>query len=427
MSCSSNEFVQNNTETNNEDSVYPAHEPFGEGIGINPGEVVWGFDPNAVAWDGTGYWWNESNFNSEIIHNLLEKSLLELTNQDNAENAWDELFKYYNQNHGINNGYQQGQKLAIKVNINGSGVSDNDNSGNTNLSYTNPYLLKELLLSLVKDARVNPKDITVYDVSRLFPEYMIDLCTKDQLKGIQFVDRSNAQRDENVKLTFSNNFETVDSYLPTCVTQANYLINLANLKGHSFGITLTAKNHFGSFLNSSELRPPLEANLHQWLTRKEMNIYSPLVDLIANMELGGKTILYILDALIVASSEGIEMTKENTTWKMEPFNENFTCSIFLSQDPLAIDSVGADFLAAEPTVYEYNSEVRDSSNENYLHEGGMVSDAPSGIKYKNQNGIVKNLGIHEHWNNIQEKKYSGNFNKKGILLKQILLKKNNSN
>lgn len=65
------------------------------------------------------------------------------------------------------------------------------------MSYTNPVLLKALLISLVKEGGVNPSDITVYDVSRLFPDYMVKMCTDGELKGIQFVDWGNGVVDEN--------------------------------------------------------------------------------------------------------------------------------------------------------------------------------------------------------------------------------------
>ena len=98
------------------------------------------------------------------------------------------------------------------------------------------------------------------------------------------------------------------------------------------------------------MRPPKGANLHQWLTKSEMGIYSPLVDLMANANLGGKTVLYMLDAFICAPSEGASITAENSKWQQTPFNGDYTSSIFVSQDPVAIDSVGADFLNNEPAV-----------------------------------------------------------------------------
>lgn len=184
-------------------------------------------------------------------------------------------------------------------------------------------------------------------------------------------------------------------------------------KGHSYGITLCGKNHFGSFLNENAMRPPEGANLHQFLTRNEMGIYSPITDLMANEQLGRKTVLYLLDALICATSEGASVTAESARWQQMPFNGNYTSSVFVSQDPVAIDSVGADFLINEPSVTDRNGALRNNPNvENYLHEAGLVGSAPSGTVYYNGNGEkVTNLGVHEHWNNAAEKKYSRNLGK----------------
>ncbi len=100
-----------------------------------------------------------------------------------------------------------------------------------------------------------------------------------------------------------------------------------------------------------------------------------------------------------------------------------TSSVFVSQDPVAIDSVGADFLMNEPVVADRNGALKDNSNvENYLHEAGLVRDAPSGNVYQNGNGeIVTNLGVHEHWNNSAEKLYGRNLGKdEGIELISIV-------
>lgn len=291
------------------------------------------------------------------------------------------------------------------------------------MSYTNPVLLKALLTSLVEEAGVAPSDITVYDVSRLFPDYMVELCTGGKLRGVQFVGRNNGVADENAPIQWSHQFSGKVNYLPTCVTEAKYVINLANLKGHSYGITLCGKNHFGSFINGNLMRPPEGANLHQWLTRNEMGIYSPLVDLMANADLGGKTVLYMLDALICAPSEGASITADNAKWQQAPFNGGYTASVFVSQDPVAIDSVGADFLMNEPTVTSRNGALRNNPTvENYLHEAGLVSHAPSGTAYTDSQGHpVSNLGVHEHWNNSTQKQYSRNLGRgEGIELVQIM-------
>ena len=64
----------------------------------------------------------------------------------------------------------------------------------------------------------------------------------------------------------------------------------------------------------------------------------------------------------------------------------------------------------EPTVTERNGALQNNPNvENYLHEAALVYDALSGTVYYNGNGDpVKNLGVHEHWNNSMDKQYSRN-------------------
>ena len=406
-------FQLTSSETLPYDGVYPQHEPYGIGIGAMPGRVVWAHNPDCVEWDGSGYWWELDHFDEDAIQSMVDKSIASLSGQETVQTGWEALFQAHNQSRGKTGGYAIGEKIAIKANINGSAVMDDDTSGETKMSYTNPVLLKVLLTSLVEKAGVRPADITVYDVSRLFPDYMVELCTKGNLKGIHFVGRNNGVADENAPIQWSYQFSGKMNYLPTCVTEAEYVINLANLKGHSYGITLCGKNHFGSFINGNLMRPPEGANLHQWLTRNEMGIYSPLVDLMANADLGGKTVLYMLDALICAPSEGASITGDNSRWQQAPFSGNYTASVFVSQDPVAIDSVGTDFLMNEPAVTGLNGSLRNNPTvENYLHEAGLVADPPSGTTYTDSQGnIAANLGVHEHWNNSIDKQYSRNLGK----------------
>ena len=130
----------------------------------------------------------------------------------------------------------------------------------------------------------------------------------------------------------------------------------------------------------------------------------------------------MLDAIICAPSEGASITEKNSKWQQIPFDNDYTSSIFVSQDPVAIDSVGADFLNNEPVVTSNNHSAENITNENYLHEAGLVSNAPSGTDYTDGNGhAVANLGVHEHWNNSSEKLYSRNLGKEeGIELIQII-------
>lgn len=397
--------------TEHQEHAFPRHKPVGTGRGTVPGRVVWAHEPSAVNWDGSGFWWQTEHFSEQTVSRMVKESIALLGEKKSAADGWDALFRFSNHSRGRNSGggYKRGEKIAVKANINGSGVFGNDDSGRTAMSYTNPVLLKCLLLSLVEDAGISPGDITVYDVSRIFPKYMEGLCTEGKLSGVRFIGRNNAQPDKSSPIIWSRKFEGRTNYLPMCVTEADYLVNLANLKGHSYGITLCAKNHFGSFLNGNEMRPPEGANLHQWLTAEKMKLYSPLTDLMANARLGGKTVLYMLDALICAPSEGAAITEQNSRWQQSPFNGHFTASLFTSQDPVAIDSVGADFLISEPAVTEHNRAAASTASENYLHEAAAADSPPSGTKYTDGAGnAVKSLGVHEHWNDSMHKQYSRN-------------------
>ena len=160
------------------DGVYPQHEPYGTGIGAMPGRVVWAHNPDCVEWDGEGWWWELSHFDEAAILDMVNDGIASLGGRETVREGWDALFQAHNQSRGKTGGYAAGEKIAIKANINGSAVMDDDTSGETKMSYTNPVLLKALLTSLVEEAGVKPTDITVYDVSRLFPDYMVELCTQ---------------------------------------------------------------------------------------------------------------------------------------------------------------------------------------------------------------------------------------------------------
>jgi len=402
-----------------ENTVFPNHAPIGEARGVMPGRVTWTWNRKSVNWDGSGYWWELNHFDENVIQELTDKGIANLAGAATAKDGWNALFEYNNKERGRSGGYQAGQKIAIKANINGAAEYDDDPHGHSGDSYTNPVVLRCLLVSLVREAGVAPEDITVYDVTRIFPDYMQELCQKDITNGVNFVGRDNGVADESAPIVWSALKNSTVNYLPTCVTEADYLINLANLKGHNYGITLCGKNHFGSFINTWRMRAPQEAGLHGNVSQRKLNAYSVLVDLMGNYQLGAKTMLYMFDALICPSENTITIAPENSLWEQPPFNGDYTCSLFFSQDPVAIDGVGADFLINEPVCTRNNSSLRNNKYcENYIHEAALAGNPPSGTEYLDGNGEkMKSLGVHEHWNNVEEKKYSRNFGKdRGIEL-----------
>ena len=82
-------------------------------------------------------WWN-----AELRLWLVRK----MSSQPGAR-----CFTAHNMSHGGQGGYQTGQKIAIKTNMNGSVTYGDDQRRKTRERYTNPVLLR-VLLSMVEDA-----------------------------------------------------------------------------------------------------------------------------------------------------------------------------------------------------------------------------------------------------------------------------------
>lgn len=392
------------------------HGVYGKGVGINPGRVVWAHDPSSVDWNGVGFWWSRENYGENTVLQMLNDSLVALTGKATPVQAWKALFEYKR-----SGGYKVGQKIAIKVNMNGVG----DELNLSNAGFTSPVALKALLVSLV-NAGVRANDITVYDATRIIPYYVRQMCSEGALGGVNFryydvTGANDCVADTSAPIKWSDSFVGETTYYPLCVTQATYLIDLANLKGHDLaGVSLSAKNHFGSIMNSNRSNAPHTAGLHKFVAAHDFNLqpgwiwsqrpmgtYTPLVDMLASDYLGGKTVLYMLDGLICSQTQGAQISLKSK-FKSAPFNNDWTSSLLISQDPIALDSVGVDILYAEPSINEYAYVIQEGTTlENYLHEAANAPNAPSGIVYKNGKGRpVGSLGVHEHWD--ENKEYSRN-------------------
>jgi hypothetical protein len=193
------------------------------------------------------------------------------------------------------------------------------------------------------------------------------------------------------------------AYLPQCVTEAKYLVNVGLARAHGLmGVTQTAKNLFGSVYFEGPGFTPQP--LHGYASRDlPMGSYNCLVDLMAHKHLGGKTLLYLSDCLYVATSQNGRVVK------YQSFGDHWCSSLFASQDPVAIDSVVLDFIRNEPTAEECRGRP-----ENYLHEAALAGKPPSGTVYdpSQEHTPATSLGVHEHWNNANDKQYSRNLGKR---------------
>jgi hypothetical protein len=140
--------------------------------------------------------------------------------------------------------------------------------------------------------------------------------------------------------------------------------------------------------------------------------YRAHVDLMGHPEIGDKSILYLLDGLF----SGYYWEAVPVKWTSSPFGDegegDWPSSIFGSQDPVAIDSVGYDFLLAEwpDVVLNGDGASLQGGAEDYLHEAAQADNPPSGTFYDPDNNgtAMSSLGVHEHWNNAADKQYTRN-------------------
>src|SRR3989339_74724 len=371
--------------------------PIGTAKGINPGRVVWVYEPSAAIWNGsTGYWWDDNGTNQSAVESMISRSVRSLTNASTDALSWDALFKYFNQNHGRGSvGYTSGDKIAIKINLNNNRT---DYVVTDNQLDASPHMVLSLLRQLVNKAGVPQSDITVYDAVRVIPNHIYNKC-KNEFPNVVLVDVNGTNgRVKKVWQTniikYSNSSNTAGKAIPTVVYQAKYVINMSLMKGHNnAGVTFTAKNHYGS----------IDGPEHTYInaSKRPFGSYNTLVDLIGHKELGGKTMLFLVDALYGTN----DVDNPPSKFLLPPFNNKWSSSLLVSQDPIAIDSVGFDFINSE-----FGGQAFVVNSDSYLHESAKANAPPSGTFYDPEGDGTRlgSLGTHEHWNNSTDRKYSRN-------------------
>ena len=371
-----------------------------KGIGIYPGRVVYAHNPAAVKFNGKGIWWEDQYTIPEEVKKMFTESLCSLTEKNNTVDAWDALFRNFN---GDGEPYKKGEKIVIKLNMN------QDGGGGGSMHIPSPQLIEALVSELIHAAGANPADITITDPSRSIGDQIYNRFINNadvEMKNVRFVvqNRINAVPDKTDPIYFADG---QIGYVSTDYTAAKYLINLAVFRVHdAFGVTLCGKNHFGSVkFDSDEVFVPI--NMHpSW--DNGYGKYSHITDLIAFKHLGGKTLLYMIDGLYTAYHQG-----DNTVRKMKSFGNEYPSSLFMSQDPCAIDSVAYDYLSVEIALNsEMKSQMAANAPDNYIIEAAYADAPPSNTNYDpNKTGVRVSLGAYEHWNNDTDKQYSRNLGK----------------
>lgn len=421
------------------------NQPMGSGQGVNPGRVVWVWNPKATNADCINAFdlYKPENTNQGVVNKMVVDGITQLGGMENLHESWDAIFRSFNYKKSMKDrGYTRGEKFFIKINqgtANGKLRRIDEKSGfDIPKRYTEsqkakegkygtceayPNAILEILRELVYVVGVDQKDIAIgdpishifghnYDVwATEFPEVIyVD-------KSYTFFGRTLIHPTEEDLIYYSD--KTQSDKLFDIIENADYLINVANLKPHGrAGISLTAKNHFGSHARRSAF------HMHYSLispfsvgnpTNSGYQKYRVMVDLMGSKYLGQNTLLYVVDGLYGGGS--IE-TKVPVKYFMPPFNNDWSNSIFLSQDQVALESVCYDFIRTEWSgTYKHNSAnnvhgLMSNVNgvDDYLHQAADASNWPDGIIYDPDNSgkALGSLGVHEHWNNAAKKQYSRN-------------------
>lgn len=296
------------------------------------GKVVHVHSEDATFWNGQTDYWNFVD--QDVLNNMIDQGVMALTGTSTAANAWRALLP----------NYRTGEGIAIKINLNNSWSCDDADGYIDALIQPVNAIVRGL-----KQIGVAEMDIWIYDALRWMPNRLVN---GSQYPDIQYFDRGGACRnlagfdsnDPTAYVVFSS-----PSGIPTPSTRkitdvlvnASYLINMPIMKNHTgSGVTLSFKNHLGTVSN-----PDLHDYIYLWgnLYRTD---YNPLVNLYQNPHILEKTILIVGDGLFACKER-----EDGWPSLWATFGHQLPNSLFLATDPVAIDCIMCDFLAAETRDY----------------------------------------------------------------------------
>jgi hypothetical protein len=421
-----------------------ANQPMGTAVGIYPGRVVWVHRPEATNENcnpgAVGHeWFRAENFNQAVVDTMVSVAIRRMTGTSSDSAAWNAIFRFHNTTRGKGAvGYLPGEKVFIKTNATSSWYGQfnfSDLSYNTSSSYyavseTSPPVVLSVMRQLIHVIGVAQSDIYVGDPMKHIYKHDYEYWHAE-FPNVHYLDTdgyTNLGREKALKSTtavikFSDRGTvlkmggttgasfTADS-LYAIFEQAEYVLNIPQLKGHKRGgVTMFAKNHFGSHTRGDAF------HLHGGLVtpneypntpyRTDYGMYRVQVDFMGHRLTGKKNLFYLMDALWATDYELDQPIK----WQMAPFNNDYMSSVFASLDPVAIESVGYDFLRAEFTAARgAGTYPQLPATDDYLHQAADSTNWPTGIRYdpENDGTVLGSLGTHEHWNDSLHMQYSRN-------------------
>jgi hypothetical protein len=293
----------------------------------------------ATHWDFASGWYG-SQVEQSVVNEMVNHGLMQLTGMTSVAAAWGALLP----------DYAPGQKIAVKVNFNNASCGDSDNQIDALIEPVNA-----LIGSLVA-AGIQEDDVWIYDASRRMPSRFY---SRRQYTSALYIATDCADQtptfghvDPSLRVPFAD-AGLNDRWLPDLLYEATYLVNMPILKGHGIHpVTLGFKNHFGTIDNITGWGSEPD-NLHYHIYPGH-EFYNPdsLVDIYANPNIGGKTVLTVGDGLFGAPGASAEPVRWGT------FGDNAPNSLFFSADPVASDCVMADVIRREWTwlsdaTYDY--------------------------------------------------------------------------
>ncbi len=418
------------------------NQPIGIAKGIYPGRVVWEWNPNATNENCTNTfgdgWFMNKNTDIDVVDSMVSDAILKLTGKNSVKEAWDVLFKYFNREHGKGDvSYKDGEKIFIRTNqvSASSGTYDKNtfeilNQKRYGMAETSPQVTLAILRQLLNGYGIKQENISIGDPMKHMYKHVFDMW-HNEFPNVIYIDSDAklgrtapvkpvqpsiyySDRGTVLKTNGTSGSPVYSDYFPTVITQANYMVVIPALKAHARGgVTLNAKIHFGSNLRGGA------AHLHGGLVapneenndpmRTGYGLYRVQVDLMGDKYLGGNTILFLVDGLW----GGSEANDPPRKFQMAPFNNDWTSSIFMSQDQVALESVCFDFLKAEYTAERtpfYGDYPQMPGADDYLNQAADSAYWPPNIKYdpENDGSALGSLGVCEHWNNPTDKEYSRN-------------------
>jgi hypothetical protein len=286
---------------------------------------------SATNWDfDSGYYGDYVD--QGTVNEMVDRGVMELADTSLVGDAWRALIP----------DYSPGKAIAIKVNLNNShACSDSDFAIDALIHPVNAVVRG------LRQIGVAEEDVWIYDAIRSIPDRFVNGCLYPNVQFFggcrQSPGWSSDDPDAIVRFNPSSGAAPAPRRIPDLLVAATYLINMPIVKQHSCaGVTLGFKNHMGTIDQPKKLHGHICPGGDYFRTW-----YSPLVDIYKNPHVGIKTVLTIGDGLFGALKNESATPSPWTT-----FGDAAPNSLFFATDPVALDSVTYDLLAAETTLMD---------------------------------------------------------------------------